>query len=171
MRIFLSIIFSLTLFLTSIPKADALVGLAISSRTAKSVGGLMSVAGAGSVATGITLTAIFGNAYAFLALSVLGATTGIIGIVVLDEKSAELKFSALDPEKAKMLGISEKDLQIFNSEIEELNVVKEDIESRMTKKTTEKEVIELWKVGQEYLAPETLQVAARIISAAVDVKK
>ena len=171
MRIFLTILLSFTVYLSSVPKAQALVGLAISSRSAKSVGGIMSVAGVGGVATGVGLTALLGNSYTFLAISVLGATAGIIGIVVLDEKACDLKFSQLDAEKAKLLNISSSDLDIFNSEVEELNLLKGEIEAKITKKTTDKEIVEQWKNSKQYLSPETLKVAARIIQASVEAKK
>lgn len=171
MRIVFSLLLSLTLFFTTMPKAEALVGIAISSQSTRSVGGLMSLAGAGGVAAGVTLTAIFGNSYAFLALSVLGATAGIIGIVVLDEKSAELKFSLLDSQKAALLGVSNEEAEVFNSEIEELNLIKGEIEAQISKKTSDREIVEQWKTAQKYLSPETLKVATRIIAASVETKR
>jgi proteasome assembly chaperone (PAC2) family protein len=171
MRILFPLVLSLSLFLTSIPRAEALVGLAISSRTVKSVGGIMSAAGVGGAAIGVGLNAIFGNAYALLAISLLGATTGIIGIVVLDEKSAELKFSMLDSDKASLIDVTAEELEIFNSEVEELNLLKNEIESRISRKTTEEEVSQQWKAARQYLAPETLKVAARIIAVSLEAKK
>jgi hypothetical protein len=171
MKALLSMLLSLTVFFTSMPSAHALVGIAISNRTVRSTGGMMTAAGAGVVATSITINAIIGNSYALLALSLLGATAGIIGIVVLDEKSAELKFSALEPEKAKIIGVSQDDLFVFNSEVEELNLIKNEIESKITKKTTDKEIAQEWIARKEYLSPQTLIVASKIISTAVEVKK
>jgi hypothetical protein len=171
MRTILSMMLSVSVFFTTMPEAQAVTGIIISNKTVKTIGGISTLVGAGSLAVGFLGTATLGNSVLFLGFSLIGATTGVIGLVILDEKSGELKFSPLTKEQIKILGIAQSEAEIYNMEVEELNLVKEDIESRITDKTSNEEVVEHWKEGQQYLSKETLVVASKIIEATVKIKQ
>lgn len=171
MRTILSMMLSVSIFFTTMPQAHAVAGIIISNKTVRTIGAISTLTGAGSMAVGFLGTVAFGNSVTFLAFSLLGASTGLIGLVILDEKSGELKFSPLSSDQAKSLGISQAQADIYNSEVEELNLVKEDIESKMTERTSNEEVVEQWREGQKYLSQETLKVASKIITTMVQVKK
>ncbi len=171
MKSILSALLSVSIFFTTMPQAQALVGVIISNKTVKTIGGLSTLAGASGMALGFLGTVSFGNSITFLAFSLFGATTGLIGLVILDEKSGELKFSQLSLEQAQKLGIDQDDAQIFNNEVEELNLLKDEIEAKITDNTLNEEVVDHWREGLKYLSPETFSVAAKIIDSMVQIKK
>lgn len=163
MKRFLSLGLVLCLLTLSLPqKSQAGIGLLISSRTTRVVGGTMAIAGAATTGTSIILNAIFGNSYTLLGISALGAVGAILGLVVLDEKNANLEFKVISNEMAPKIGVSETELSIYNAEIEELNVVKEEIESKVSSDVSKKEIIARWSEYKDTLSPETLKVASHV---------
>lgn len=158
-------------FVSLTQKSEALVGIVIKSRTTKTIGGVITAV---SGVTALTTIAIVNSGATFYWSAiglVLFSIPGVaIGLVVLDEKNGELHFSELDPEKASLLTVSSDELNIYNSEVEELNVIKEEIESRVTNELTDAEVGALWIDFGKGLSPETMKVAAQIIKKTFDVK-
>ncbi len=158
-------------FISLTQKSEALVGVLIKSRTTKTIGGVITAV---SGVTALTTIAIVNSGATFYSAAiglVIFSIPGVaIGLVVLDEKNGELHFSELDPGKASLLTVSSEELSIYNSEVEELNVIKEEIESRVTNELTDAEVGALWVDFAKGLSPETLKVAAQIIKKTFDVK-
>jgi hypothetical protein len=160
-------------FFSLTQKSEALVGIVIKSRTTKTIGGVITAV---SGVTAFTTIVVANSAGTFLSYSaalglMIFSIPGVaIGLVVLDEKNGDLHFSELDPEKASLLTVSSDELNIYNSEVEELNVIKEEIESRVTNELTDAEVGALWIDFGKGLSPETMKVAAQIIKKTFDVK-
>lgn len=143
-------------------KSEAAVGLIINSRATRVIGGTISLSGLGISGASVVLNGIFGNSYLLLGASVIGAAGAIIGLVVLEDKSAELKFKELSLSQARLVGISEADLEIYHREIDELNIIKEVIESQTSHDSSEEEVKSLWNQFQSSLSPETMKVASQV---------
>jgi hypothetical protein len=163
MKFLTSLLLALSLLAVSIPKnSEAAVGLIISSRSTRVVGGVMSVGGVGAVGAAIVANALLGNSYLMLGVAALGVVGAGVGLIVLDEKNADLKFIEIFPDLASQLGISEEDMKIYNTQIGDLNFVKDMIESQVTDKVTDEEIKYLWDEYQVVLAPETMQVASKV---------
>ena len=162
MRFILAMILSIGIFIANTPKADALVGVVIRQRTVRVVGGVVAASGVGALAAGFLLASSQATAGAAIGLAFLSFPVMALGLVILDEKNADLKFSELSDEKAKKLGIAADELYAYNSEVEELNLVKEVIESQVTNKTSNEEINGLWQEYKDSLSPETLKVAALV---------
>ena len=161
MRVFLASLLCLSIFIGNTPKAEAVVAIAIKNRTVRTVGGVVTAAGV----SGVTISAIVANvtgSYSAIGLMILSVPVAIVGLVILDEKNADLKFSQLPLNKARVLAVSPEDIAIYNTEVEELNVVKETIESRVSAKSTEADIDYLWSEYKDTLSPETLKVAAQV---------
>jgi hypothetical protein len=161
MRVFLASLLCLSIFIGNTPKAEAVVAIAIKNRTVRTVGGVVTAAGV----SGFTISAIVANvtgSYSAIGLMILSVPVAIVGLVILDEKNADLKFSQLPLKKARVLAVSPEDIAIYNTEVEELNVVKETIESRVSDKSTQADIDYLWSEYKDTLSPETLKVAAQV---------
>lgn len=158
------LVFSL-LFVSIPQKSHAIVGIAIKDKTTRTIGGIITAV-SGVTAIG-TITALsvtgtyFTGALTLILFSIPGAA---IGLVVLDEKNADLKFRPLTEDKALLLGISNDDLEIFNSEVDELNAIKAEVESQVTDKLSDEEIALMWSDYAQSLSPETMTVAAKVIS-------
>lgn len=163
MKFLTSLLLVVSLLVLSIPKnSEAAVGLIISSRSTRVVGGVMSVGGVGAVGAAIVSNALLGNSYLMLGVAALGVVGAGVGLIVLDEKNADLKFNTISSEMATQVGVSELERTIYNDEIGDLNFVKEMIESQVTAQMTDKEIQNLWDEYQILLSPETMWVASRV---------
>jgi hypothetical protein len=161
MRVLLLILLSLSVFIGNTPKAEAVVAFVIKNRTVRTVGGVVTAAGV----TGVTISAIVANvtgSYSALGIMIFSVPVALVGLVILDEKNADLKFSQLPLEKSEILAVSPYDIAIYNTEVEELNVVKETIESRVSEKSSQADIDYLWSEYKDTLSPETLKVAAQV---------
>lgn len=159
----LAIILMISLFMISVtPKAEAGIGILIKSRSTRVVGGVISATSGATVVGAAAFNIIFGNSYVAIAFAALGVVGVAVGLVVLDEKNADLKFKPLSSEAVRRLGIKERELEIYNSEVDELNVIKEVIESQVSDQVGQKQVTELWNQYKDTLSPETMTVASKI---------
>jgi hypothetical protein len=164
MKRFTASLIVFVLLLVSIPqKSEAVVGIVIKDRTTRTIGGIVTAVSGVSFATSLVLlsgsTYITGTGVLFF----FGFAGIPIGLVILDEKNADLKFQELSGEKAKLLGLSNEELEIYNSEVEELNLVKSEIEAQISEKASDEEVASLWSEYGKTLSPETLNVASKVI--------
>ncbi len=163
MKRFIAILLMICLFTISLtPKSEAGIGILIKSRSTRVVGGVISATSGATIAGATVFNIIFGNSYVAIAFAALGVVGVAVGLVVLDEKNADLKFKRLSLEAVKRLGIKEKELEIYNSEVDELNVIKEVIESQVSDHVGQNEVTNLWNQYKETLSPETMNVASKI---------
>lgn len=97
----------------------------------------------------------------------VAAMLGLVGYIVLDQDgSSDFQFATLSPKKAENLGIEKTSLEIYNSEINELNAVKNSVSAELSR--TESPSLEksaaLWREYQGALSPETFEVMRTIFS-------
>ncbi len=161
MSLLLALILSFCVLVGTTPKADAVVGLIIKHKTARVVGGVMTV---GGVATffGSMLASSVVSASVSIAVMMVSVPVAALGLVVLDEKNANLSFSVLAEEDVSMLGATAQELNVYNSQVDELNAVTDEIESIVTDKTSTEEINRLWQEYKDTLSPETLKVAGLV---------
>lgn len=163
MKRFIAILLVICFFTISITqKSEAVVGVLIKSRTTRVVGGVISATSAATAVGAVAINIIFANSYTAIAIAAFGVMGLAIGLVVLDEKNADMKFKSLPLGQAQKLGIGENELAIYNSEIEELNTVKEVIETQVSDNATQEEVTGLWNKYKENLSPVTMNVASKV---------
>ncbi len=163
MKFLTSLVLMLSLLVVSMPKkSEAAVGLIISSKSTRVVGGVMAVGGVGAVGTAILSNALLGNSYLMLGVAALGVVGVGVGLLVLDEKNADLKFTEISTDLASQLEISEREMKIYNAQIGDLNFVKVMIESQVTAQVTDQEIKNLWDEYQVVLSPETMVVASKV---------
>jgi hypothetical protein len=115
---------------------------AVSQKSEAALGAGMSLAGGSGVPLMIASAFVFGSSAVSVALSfrencglrcagnywAYAFLSGIVGFVLLDNENPQsLNFGVLSDENAGKLGLSAKDVAVYNSELEELNLVKERI--------------------------------------------
>jgi hypothetical protein len=169
MRLLLAVVLSFYVFVGNTPKASAAVGLIIKHKTARVVGGVMTV---GGVATffGSMLASSFVSATISIAVMVVSVPVAAVGLVVLDEKDADLSFSELSEEDASKIEATAFELNVYNTEVDQLNAVKVEIESRVTDETSTEEINCLWQEYKDKLSPETLKVAGLVAQKVLNIK-
>jgi hypothetical protein len=170
MKKLMSFVLSFTILLVATmpvaPKSEAIVGIIIKSRQARVIGGLS--AGGGTLFSVIIYNAALASgATGWAALQVgisaavyvsLGLTVGFLGLVVLDDKTvADFKFLPLEIQT----GEHQEALEIYNSELDQLNAIKERIEADLEANES-LDAKTLWDDYGSSLSPETLMVAKAI---------
>ena len=170
MKKFTASLLVFSLLFVSIPqKSHALVGIAIKNSKTRTIG---------EIVTAVSGVSFIGS---FLAIGTESAIAGYIfissmpgmalGLVILDEKEADVKFKPLSNDKANLLGLNEDELEVYNSEVDELNAVTEEIEAQVSEKVSNEEIAQLWSEYGRSLSPETMNVAAKVILKTFEAKK
>lgn len=148
------------------PKANALVGLLVKSKTTKIVGGIGAGAGAATVGgvfiyAATTTSATLSQAIGAILVAYLGIVVGGIGLLVLDDNTvADVEFMPIV--KSKTPKFTDYDIKIYNSELEELNAVRKTIQAEVSENTPVSEVTKLWNEYKEVLRPETIAIAEAV---------
>lgn len=146
---------SLCLLMMTIPvvKSHAIVGVAT---------GNAPLALAGLAAPGVGYVGVFigdeiGLCHEFACLNIFAI--GILaGIVMLDSETSTVTFSELAPDQAVELGVSNHDLNIYNSEVTEVNALFEEVTHELNANSTIEEARAIWDEYSEYLSPSTYKV-------------
>jgi hypothetical protein len=147
----------LTTSLLCLPgKSEAAVSLFVKARAVKVVGAVATIGGA----TGISAAIISSAATATFVIT--SFITFGLGMIILDEDSNYLAFNAIDLNDAGILGVSQQEIQIYNSEIAEINSIREEVEALTTLESTQDEVIENWLAYSSYISPESFKVMQAI---------
>jgi hypothetical protein len=138
------------------PKAEAAVGLLLSSRSASVIGGL--TAGSGTVVAGVSYgvaaTAVtIETGIAAVVFFTMGIAAAVIGLVLLDEKEvAQFKFMELNNDEGNHA------IAVYNSEVDLLNAVRERIEIEYDA-NPKVDTKSLWAEYGQFLSAETMTVA------------
>lgn len=87
----------------------------------------------------------------------------LIGLVMLDGEQ-QVAFNELSSAQASKLGISEADLAIYNSEVDQVNMLAADVKSELSqlKKPTLKDSAAAWSNVKDLVSPETYAVMIKI---------
>jgi len=144
-------------------RAEATIGFAMNSKATKVTGGIVTSTSVASAFGSSVLGTIYGATYGAAIFATVGILGAWLGIIILDEKNGDLNFMPLSDKTASQLKISKSELEIYNSEVEELNIVKEVIGSQVDNDVTEAEVTDLWNHYKVSLSPETMKVASKIV--------
>lgn len=149
---------------TFTPKAEALIGLMFKAKSMKAIGGIGALGGA--VITGGSLIAI--KTANNLATAILAATVSYaglilagVGLIILDDgQVADIEFRAISDEHAKSLtNFTESEIAIYNSEVEELNAIRQTVVAESEVSEDTKDAEKLWLEYSDALSPETFEIA------------
>ncbi|EQC47340.1 hypothetical protein M900_1000 [Bacteriovorax sp. Seq25_V] len=132
------------------------------------VAGIAAIAGA-PAASGIALAGL--GSLGFGVLGTLSASTcdhghcnivlaffGVIGLVLLDSDTANFEFVQIEHNKISEFGLSDEEIEIYNSEIEEVNLVFAEVQSHLTKDSSVEDAKNLWEEHKDLLSDETFKV-------------
>jgi len=124
--------------------------------------GGVALAALGSVGVGYlgTVTARSCDGGTCLAAFALGAAAGII---LLDEEGGNVKFEAIEDFEAKALGLTQKEAGIYNSEVEEVNMLFQEVKSNLTGESSIKDAKAVWEDYKELVSEETFK-AMKVIA-------
>lgn len=123
--------------------------------------GAVALAGLGSVGVGFlaTMNSSSCDGGGCLVGFLLGAT---VGAILLDNETGKFEFKKLDLDNAKSLGLNAREMEIYNSEIEEVNLVFEEVSSQLSNESTIEESEALWSEYQDYLSSESFEVMKKL---------
>ena len=82
---------------------------------------------------------------------------GMLGLVLLEEKG-KAEFSTLTKEDTQRLGLDPVSVAIFNTEVDEANILLSEVSSQMKKFSTQEDAKKAWADLKEYVSPETIEV-------------
>jgi hypothetical protein len=157
-RLLASVLLVCMFSMTIAPKrADAAIGFIAKSRALKAIGG--TVTGVGAITIGVAGLSASSIGWGALYLIVMGFYGGLLGLVILDDQDGNVSYNPLSKELAGELAINPEALAIYNSEVAELNSIKEIVEAKLTKDSTVEDAKSIWQEYSEYLSPETMEVA------------
>ncbi len=127
---------SLTLSVLAPRRSEALVGAVIAAPVVVTVGAVTACTGGGVIGASFVvdlLTRDSGRVMPFLTVFLVGAAILGLGLVVLDDQSHSVQFAPLDQGQIEKLGITTEQALAYNSELDEINVIKQTIETEVAK--------------------------------------
>lgn len=148
-------VITLTIMIGLLPatKSHAIVGVATGNAPMALAGLASPVVGYAGVFVG----AETGICHEFECLTIFAL--GIIGgLILLDEEGAEVSFEKISLEQASKLKLSQKEITIYNSEIDEINAVFEEVSNELAEDSTIDDARNIWQEYKEYLSPESFKV-------------
>ena len=158
---FISMVLVLSLiFGMLVPKrSEAIVGAAIAVPAVVTVGAITGGTGFATVlGTMIYGTTCSGRGCALdgIVLFLMGAAVLIVGLVILDDNSHGMEFTALNETKAEALGITAEQAAAYNSELDEINAAKQTVQMEVVKmeKPSVDEAHALWQEMRGNISPE-----------------
>ena len=155
---------------TIVPKlGQAGVGALVAVPTVITIGAITGGAGVASVVGGIIYRQRNSQPMDGLGAMFLGAMVIVIGLIILDDQSHGMEFTALDETKAAQLEITTEQAEAYNFELDEINAAKQSIESEVTKmkKPSVEQVHALWQDMSANISPEAYSALEKVSAAFV----
>jgi hypothetical protein len=163
LRVFFAVLLTVTTLAHSRP-SQAAIGAAVSTPVLIAGIVITAVTGVGTLAT---LSSCRGDSSGLCAgLTILvGGPLVLLGLVVLDGEQG-VEFKELSNKEASKLGVSATELAIYNSEVDQANMLMADVKSElseMNKPTAEDSKI-AWDGVKDMVSPETFATMQKIVS-------
>lgn len=103
----------------------------------------------------------------------VGVPLMLLGLVLLEDNGrTEVRFSEMSPEQGAALGLSAAETQSYNSELEEINAIRESVEAELflrfksAGEVSSQDAATIWDRYSDTISPEAL-AAVRKISAGI----
>ncbi len=164
LRLFLAVLLTVTTLSHSKP-SQAAVGAAFS--TPVLIAGIV-IAGGGTLVAAKSLLVDCRNdssgMCAGLTVLILGPVV-LLGLVLLDGEQ-QVEFQELSQSQAQKLGISSSELAVYNSELDQANMLVADVKSELSRmeKADENDSAAAWASVKDMVSPETFSVMHKIVS-------
>lgn len=86
-----------------------------------------------------------------------------VGLILLDGEQI-IAFQELDSDTAAKLGVSETELAVFNSEVDQANMLAEEVKASLLKlkKPTPEDSAKAWLAVESFVSPETFGIMKKI---------
>ena len=149
------LLLSLVIIPTTQSKAAVAVITAFSNPAAAgqiAINGL-AITGAGTISTMIWPADNCDKGSCFMGL-VAGITLGLVFL----EVNGDIQFSEVDPLIGKELGLSASEINIYNMELDEVNLLTQEVLSGIKSYMTSQDAANLWLELKEFVSPETFAV-------------
>jgi hypothetical protein len=169
-RIFLSFLIALTLITGMNQKpAEAAVGIATGGIALPIIGGIY-IAAFGTILgfeadrfTHLGPSDRLGSyrRSSLIADMTLSSIFVALGIILLDDQG-NFEFAKLDAASAQKLKVNSQELAIYNSEVQELNSISENVAQELQGSTDVQKSKAIWESYENAVSPETLVVARQI---------
>ncbi len=163
--------FATTTVVTPRP-AQAIIGLAVASYALRTAGGVTMLLGGTAAGIGIGYALYTGTSVAIGVTSaaaigtLLGTVTAGIGLLLLDGNQGALVFQTVDVANTSLYapaGVTAAQVAVYNTEIDELNAVRESIDAEMVRTNgSVNDAKVLWESYRPHFAAETITVAAKL---------
>lgn len=144
----------------------SLIGLFSIQSSQAAIGSIAFVAGAFGTAAKYALVGI-GWTYAGNKVSPhserLGYIALVAGLVLLDKDSNQVDFKEISEEDSILKGLTQVEMEAYNGEIEELNLVFSEVASQINSEMTKEDVAKLWEEHSEFLSPETFSALKKVV--------
>lgn len=166
MRVIKVLLIALTISIVPVKKSEAAIGGVVALAGNPAVGGKVAIAGLGVFAGGTLLSIATGTSGGCEGgICIIPAFFGFLGgVILLDEETGSFEFSQLDNQAVKELGITEREAETYNSEIEEVNIIFAEVSGSLDEESSVEESKELWAEYSEFVSPETFQVMQKLAS-------
>jgi hypothetical protein len=162
-RYLASFLLVVTMMTVAVPKADAVAALIFRKKIIAILGG----ASAGMVGVSLIakriVEATSSATFAGLGWGSAAIGFGLAGIVLLDDDTADYQFPVIGTELRPHINATDADIEIYNSEVNRLNRIKELLERELPVDVSVDEAQKAWDmVCTEYLSTTTCQVKSLV---------
>ncbi len=93
----------------------------------------------------------------------LGYIALVSGLIILDENSGKVEFSKVSKEQAILKGLTHTELESYNAEIEEVNIVFSEVTSQVNQDMDKTDLEALWQDHSDFLSSETFTALKKIV--------
>ncbi len=167
MKSFKKAVLSLVLITSFASPSKAAVGISFAAPPAVLAGVAVMAAGGGVGYLGYRLVKKGGTAHTVEGVGafIVAAAVAYVGLIILDgQRSAE--FSELSLDHAAKLDVTAGDIEIYNSEVEQVNAIAREIGDVLMEKGQDNVELstELWMDLGTNLSPETMKVVIAVAS-------
>ncbi len=153
----------LTLLLTFAPFKHVNAGIgAVIALLNPAVGGTIALSGLALSGAGLTVATLGDGEYGPV---ILGGIAFYAGLVILDEENGAVSFTQVDELTVAKLKLDPTKVVIYNSEIEEANVLLDEVSSSLNADSTVEEAKELWSELSDLVSPETFEIMQDLVTA------
>ncbi len=93
----------------------------------------------------------------------LGLIGMVTGAILLDESGQKISFQNITIPDAKKAGITLAEMLAYNSEIEEINMVFDEVVSTLEKQPSEENAFDIWADYQEALSQDAFNALKKLV--------
>ncbi len=151
---------SLVLSLASVSKTHAAAGLGLWAFGAPAAG-KVALTGLYTIGGGVLVASQSSNGSENWFGVLVLVTALSLGVLFLDEEG-HFQFDQLSEDEAQVFNVTQSELEIYNQEVEEANMIFEEVRSQLHADSQVEEAELLWHEVSEFVSPETFLVMKKL---------